>query len=460
MFSSKLWATKNLSSVIDISNSGSLKRTLSAFDLLLLGIGGIIGTGIFVITGVAAAKYAGPGISLSFMLSGVVCIFVALTYVEVAAMIPTSGSVYTYTYVSIGEFAAWIIGWILILEYTVGATTVASGWSGYIVGLLKEAGINIPDSLTKVPSEGGIINLPAVIISLLMASVLIKGTKESSTLNNILVAVKILAILIFLVVAVPKVNFANFEPFLPYGYKGVITGAATIFFSFLGFDMIATATEECKNPKRDITIGIIGSLLVSALLYTVVAAVLTGVISYTQLNNAEPVSFALRANGSNIAAALIGIGAVAAMPTVLMVQMYGQSRIFMVMARDGLIPNFFTKLHRKFGTPYLSTLLVGVTVAIISGFTPIHIVANLTSVGALFAFITVAIIVMKMRRTHPNAERSFICPKVFIIAPITIISCLVLIKDLLAETGVFVLTWLIAGIIVYFAYGFRKNTVK
>jgi APA family basic amino acid/polyamine antiporter len=451
---------KNIDSVKEVSNKGGLPRTLTAVDLLLLGIGAIIGTGIFVITGMAAARYAGPSISMSLLVDGIICIFVALAYVEVAAMIPTSGSVYTYSYVGLGELIAWIVGWILILEYTLGASTVASGWSGYIVGLLKESGIIIPEALTKVPSEGGIINLPAVFITLVMTSILIRGTKESAIINNILVAIKIVAIFFFIIVAFPKIKTSNYQPFMPFGVNGMISGAAIMFFSFIGFDMIATATEECKNPKRDVTIGIIGSLLASTLLYMLVAGVLTGIISYTELDNAEPVAHALRANGSTVAAYIIGIGAVAAMPTVLMVQMYGQSRIFMVMSRDGLLPSAFNKIHSKFGTPYLSTLLVGTAVVLISGFTPIHIIANLTSVGTLFAFIMVSIVVMVLRKKHPNVERPFTCPAVYVVAPLAVALCGYLMKDLLVETGGFFVKWSILGLVVYYLYGRKKSGIS
>jgi len=336
-----LFRTKNLNEIIKNAEHSKLTKSLGAFDLVLLGIGCTIGTGIFVLTGIGAAKYAGPAIALSYLFSAFACVFAALAYAELASMVPASGSAYTYTYAVIGEFVAWLVGWGLILEYGVGAATVASGWSGYMVGILNSGGINLPEYLIKSPSDGGLINLPAVFIALFIGSLLIRGTKESIIFNRILVGVKLTAIFIFLLVATPMVKTENWIPFMPFGVHGIFLGAATIFFAYIGFDAVATAAEECKNPKRDLPIGIIGSLAISAVLYVVVALVLTGIADYKLLDNAEPLAFALRLNGSNIGSSLVAVGAITGMTTVLLVLMYGQSRIFYVMSRDKLIPSFF-----------------------------------------------------------------------------------------------------------------------
>jgi APA family basic amino acid/polyamine antiporter len=430
----------------------SLRKTLGAMDLLLLGVGCVIGTGIFVLTGVAAAQYAGPAITVSYALAGFACIFAALAYAELASMVPVAGSAYTYTYVAMGEIVAWMVGWGLILEYAVGASTVAAGWSGYLVGILNSAGIHMPELLTKVPSDGGIVNLPAVLIALFVGLLLTRGTKESARLNKILVSIKLGAIFIFLAVAAPHIKTANWTNFAPYGFDGITSGAAFIFFAYVGFDAVACGAEECRNPKRDLPIGIIGSLLVCTILYILVAGTLTGIVPFATLNNAEPLASALRANGSNIGSALVATGAIAGMTTVLLVLMYGQSRIFFVMSRDGLLPKFFSKLHPRFQTPYISSMLIGLAVALISGFTPIHTMGNLTSMGTLFAFIIVAIGVIVLRITHPNEPRPFKCPAVYIIAPIAVLSCGYLIYKLFLTTGKPFLIWGVIGLVVYLGY--------
>ena len=320
-----LFRTKSIESIIEGAKKNSLKKTLGALDLVLLGIGCTIGTGIFVLTGIAAAEYAGPAISISYFLAGLACMLAALAYTELAAMVPVAGSAYTYSYAILGEFIAWLVAWGLILEYTVAASTVAAGWSGYFVGILKAGGIMLPQSLTTVPVDGGIINLPAVCISLFIGLLLTRGTKESIMVNRILVAIKLGVIFLFLFVAAPHVKMENYANFFPFGWEGVGIGAATIFFAYLGFDAVATTAEECKNPNRDLPIGIIGGLIICALLYVAVSLVLTGIVPYTDLNNAEPMAYALRANGSNIGSALVGTGAITGMVAVLLVLMYGYS---------------------------------------------------------------------------------------------------------------------------------------
>ena len=456
----KLFRTKSIQDIIANSEKKTLKKTIGVFDLIMLGIGCTIGTGIFVVTGIAAAKYAGPGISLSYLLAAFACLFAALAYAELASMVPVAGSAYTYAYAVLGEFVAWLVGWGLVLEYTIGGATVASGWSGYMVGILKTGGIILPEALTKVPSEGGIINLPAVFISLFIGLLLVRGTKESVVINRILVGVKLTAIFIFLYVAAPNIKMENWVNFMPFGWSGVALGAAMVFYAYIGFDAVATAAEECKNPTKDVPYGIIGSLIVCTILYVTVALVLTGIVSYTELNNAEPLAYALRQNGSNIGSILVATGAIAGMTTVLLVLIYAQSRIFFVIARDGLIPSYFSKLHKKYDTPHISLILVIVAVVVTSGFTPIATLGHLTSLGTLFSFAVVAIGVMVLRLTKPDLKRPFKCPLVYIVAPMAVLTCGYLIYYLLLETWKPFLIWSILGLIVYFGYSYHNSPLN
>ncbi len=455
-----IFRRKSIESVLEGASKNSLKKTLGAFDLVLLGIGCTIGTGIFVLTGIAAAEYAGPAISISYALAGLACMFAGLAYTELAAMVPVAGSAYTYSYIILGEFIAWLVAWGLILEYTVAASTVAAGWSGYFVGILNAGGIHLPEYLIKVPSEGGMINLPAICISLFIGCLLIRGTKESIVVNRILVGIKLGVIFLFLAIAAPHIKMENYANFFPFGWHGVSIGAATIFFAYLGFDAVATTAEECKNPNRDLPIGIIGGLLICALLYVAVSLVLTGIVNFSELNNAEPMAYALRVNGSNIGSALVGTGAVTGMVAVLLVLMYGQSRIFFVMARDGLIPASFGKLHKKFGTPYLGCIFLTLAVAVISGFTPIQTMGQMSSLGTLFAFTVVSVGVLVMRIRKPNVERPFKCPAVFIVAPLAILSCGYLMYNLLLKTGKPFLIWFLISILVYFCYSYKKSPLN
>jgi len=455
-----IFRRKSIESVLEGASKNSLKKTLGAFDLILLGIGCTIGTGIFVLTGIAAAEYAGPAISISYALAGLACMFAGLAYTELAAMVPVAGSAYTYSYIILGEFIAWLVAWGLILEYTVAASTVAAGWSGYFVGILNSGGIHLPEYLIKVPSEGGMINLPAICISLFIGCLLIRGTKESIVVNRILVAIKLGVIFLFLAIAAPHIKMENYANFFPFGWHGVSIGAATIFFAYLGFDAVATTAEECKNPNRDLPIGIIGGLLICALLYIAVSLVLTGIVNFSELNNAEPMAYALRVNGSNIGSALVGTGAITGMVAVLLVLMYGQSRIFFVMARDGLIPAAFGKLHKKFGTPYLGCIFLTLAVATISGFTPIQTMGQMSSLGTLFAFTVVSVGVLVMRIRKPNVERPFRCPAVFVVAPLAILSCGYLMYNLLLKTGKPFMIWFLISILVYFCYSYKKSPLN
>jgi len=444
-----IFRKKSIADTLAGAKKNPLKKTLGAFDLIMLGVGCTIGTGIFVLTGIAAAKYAGPAISISFVLAGLACLFAALAYTELAAMVPVAGSAYTYSYVVLGEIIAWIVAWGLILEYTVAASTVSAGWSGYFVGILETGGVHFPQSLAKSPFEGGIVNLPAVMIALFIGFLLIRGTKESIVANRILVGVKLTVIFIFLYLSAPMIKMENYAEFFPFGWEGVGVGAAAIFFAYLGFDAVATTAEECKNPNRDLPIGIMGGLFVCAVLYVLVSLALTGITHYSLLNSPEPIALALRLNGSNVGSALVGTGAVVGMVAVLLVLMYGQSRIFFVMSRDGLIPAFFSKLHKKYETPYIGLLFITLSVAVISGFTPIHIMGNMSSLGILFAFVVVSIGVIVLRVKNPELKRPFRCPAVFIVAPIAIVSCGYLMYNLLLKTGAPFFIWFGLGFIAY-----------
>ena len=454
-----IFRTKSIESIMAGAKKSSLKKTLGAFDLILFGIGCTIGTGIFVLTGIAAAKYAGPAISISFVLAGLACMFAALAYTELASMVPASGSAYTYSYAVLGEIVAWIVAWGLILEYSVAASTVSAGWSGYFVGILKTGGINFPESLAKSPFEGGIVNLPAVCIAMFIGLLLVRGTKESVIANRILVGIKVLVVFTFLIISAPMIEMKNYADFFPYGWSGVGTGAAAIFFAYLGFDAVATTAEECKNPNRDLPIGIIGGLLICAVLYVLVALALTGITHYSNLDSPEPMALALRLNGSNIGSALVGTGAVVGMVAVLLVLMYGQSRIFFAMSRDGLLPQFFSKLHKKYQTPYIGLLIITFAVALIAGFTPIHVMGNLSSLGILFAFVVVSIGVLVLRFKRPELERPFRCPAVLFVAPVAILSCGYLMYNLLQKTGKPFFIWFAIGFVLY-AFVYKKSPLN
>ena len=437
--------------------SGMLKN-LAAIDLLMLGIGAVIGTGIFVLTGVAAAKYAGPAVPFSFILSGLTCALAGLAYAEFASIVPTSGSAYTYAYASLGEFIAFIVGWNLILEYTVTSSAVAVGWSGYVVGLFASAGLILPHELVVSPADGGIFNLPAVLITLFLSFLLVRGTKESVKLNRILVFVKLGAIFLFLVLAAPHVDATNWEPFLPFGYSGVVSGAAIVFFAYIGFDAVATTAEECRNAARDLPIGIIGSLFICTLLYAVVAAVLTGIVPYGMLDTAEPVAFALRHIGYNVGSAIVAVGAICGITTVLLVILYGQSRIFFAMSRDGMVPANVCKIHRRFHTPYRVTILGAVFVSVIAGFFPIGMIAEMANIGTLSAFLIASIGVLVLRKTEPDLKRNFKCPAVWLIAPLAVLSCGYLMANLPLATWHRFGFWLLFGLCVYFGYS-RAHSV-
>lgn len=455
-----LFRKKDIGALRSMAQNSGLTRNLSAFDLVFLGIGSVIGTGIFVLTGVGAALYAGPGISLSFVLASIACAFAGLAYAEYASMVPVAGSAYAYTYASLGEFLAFIVGWNLILEYTVTCSTVAAGWSGYVVGLLASGGIDLPVAFTKVPEEGGIINVPAILITMFLCILLVRGTKETVMINRILVFVKLAVIVIFFVLAVPNVDPTNWDPFLPYGTQGISAGAAIVFFAYIGFDAVATSAEEAKNPSRDLPIGILGSLGVCAVLYFFVALVLTGVVPYTDLNNAEPVAYALRVIGYPIGSAIVAVGAICGITTVLLVLLYGQARIFFALSRDGMIPAGICKIHKLYRTPYLVTIGGCILVSIIAGFAPIHLIAEMANIGTLSAFFIAGFGVLYLRIKRPDIKRGFKCPAIYFVAPIAMICCGYLMYNLPIHTWIRFVVWCGIGFVVYFGYSYKHSKLE
>jgi APA family basic amino acid/polyamine antiporter len=449
-----IFQTKSIDDMLDCcAGEHQLRRVLGPMELIFFGIGAIIGTGIFVITGIAAAEYAGPGLIISFIIAGIVCLFAALSYSEFATMVPIAGSAYSYSYASLGEIIAWIIGWDLILEYSVSVSAVAIGWSGYVANLLSDLGITLPQSLVNPPGfNGGVINVPAIIIIALVTILLVIGVKESARINNVIVAIKVGIVLLFLYLGFSHINPVNWADFTPFGWSGVITGAAIVFFAYIGFDAVSTAGEEVKNPQRDLPIGILGSLLICTILYIAVAAVLTGIVSYTTLDVPAPVAYALVEIGIQWGAALVSVGALLGITSVLLVLLFGQSRIFFAMSRDGLLPPAFKKVHPRFRTPARVTIFVGIVTATLAGLLPLQDIAELVNVGTLAAFIIVSAGVIALRHTRPDLPRPFRCPFVPYVPLLCIVSCAVLIYVLPFVTHLRFVLWLILGLLVYFLY--------
>ena len=440
-----------------------LKKSLSWPHLVALGVGAIVGTGILTLIGVGAGK-AGPAVILSFAIAGVICACAALAYAEVATMIPASGSAYTYSYVVFGELIAWMIGVALILEYTLVVSAVAVGWSGYAAGFLKSIGLGLPDALAEGPALGGIINLPAIFIIWVVAGLLIAGTRESATINAILVVIKMLALALFIAVALPVFNPEHFHPFMPYGFPrtgpsgsevGVMAAAAIIFFAFYGFDAIATAAEEAKDPSRDLAIGIVGSMLVCVAIYMLVAAAAIGAVAYTGFaNSPEPLALILREIGKPWAARILGAAAVIALPTVILAFFYGQSRIFFTVARDGLLPSSLARVSRR-GTPVRITVFTAVVTSVFAGLIPLASIAALANAGTLAAFIAVCAAMLVLRRREPDTERKFRTPAASIVGAIGIIGCLYLFISLPNRTQLFFLSAQVIGLVLYAIYGSR-----
>jgi APA family basic amino acid/polyamine antiporter len=479
---SNLLKTKSIEQLIgDVERGGkALRRSLSAWDLTLLGIGGIIGTGIFVLTGTAAANQAGPAIMLSYLAAGLACGFAALCYAEFASMVPIAGSAYTYAYASLGEIFAWLIGWDLVLEYAVGSMTVAIGWSGYMQRLLAGAGIHLPLWMTAAPSAaspGALINLPAMLIVLVMMVLLVIGVRESARFNAAMVAVKGAAVLFFIAVGAAWVDPGNWTPFAPYGTSGVMAAAAVVFFAYIGFDAVSTTAEEARNPRRDLPIGIIASLVICTVLYLAVAAILSGIVPVTQYRSNPgalpgaaaadpstinqflnaPVAFALALIEQDWASYLVSAGAVAGITSVLLVLLLSQPRIFFAMSRDGLLPPAASKVHPRFGTPYITTIITCAIVALFAGVTQIQVAGEMTSIGTLFAFVVVCAAVLILRVKRPDAARPFRVAGGPVIPILGILSCLWLMLSLPVVTWARFLIWLDIGIFIYWFYGRRMS---
>jgi len=447
----------------------TLKKTLSWPHLIALGVGAIVGTGIYTLTGVGADR-AGPAVIVAFLIAGTVCACAALAYAELATLIPTAGSAYTYTYSVMGEAPAWIVGWSLILEYSLACSTVAVGWSGYLVGWLQAAGIHLPPLLLSGPHAGGIINLPAVVVALGVAGLLISGTRESATLNIILVVIKLTALAAFVVLALPDFNADNMTPFAPHGFgsaadqtgvtRGVMAAAAIVFFAFYGFDAVATSAEEAKNPGRDLKIGIIGSMALCTTIYVLVAVAAVGSVNHAQIaGSGEPLAFVLRTLEHPLAARLIALAALIALPSVILVMMYGQSRIFFVMARDGLLPRGLSVVSASKGTPVRITAITGVFVAAFAGFLRLDEIAELANAGTLLAFIAVAACMMLLRKRSPDLPRIFHCPWPMLVGTAAIVGCIYLLFSLPSKTLLRFFLWNLLGIVVYLLYGRARSVL-
>ena len=453
---SVLFRTKTINA--DSSGDTGLRRCLGAWDLTLLGIGAIIGAGIFVLTGIAAATQAGPAIVVSFVIAGLACAFAALSYAELAAAIGGCGSAYGYAYAALGELVAWIIGWDLILEYGVATAAVSIGWSGYAGNALAAMGMALPATLMQAPGDGGLINLPAVLIVLTLSGLLAVGVHQSARFNAVMVLIKLLAIGVFIGVAAFSVDAANWQPFMPFGWSGIVGGAALIFFAYIGFDAVSTAAEEAINPKRDLPIGILASLGVCTVVYMLVSALLTGIVPYTTLNVASPVADAMLRLGHRWASALVAAGAIAGLTSVMLVLYYGLTRVFLAMARDGLLPPLFAAVDPRTRTPIRVIVASGLTIAAIAGFTPIHEVAELVNIGTLAAFILVCAGIIVLRYTRPDLPRPFRTPFSPLIPLLGIAFCGYLMLSLPLVTWLRFVIWLLIGMLIYFSYSRYHST--
>ncbi len=502
----RLFATKPLSMLTEEAaeeGEHTLKRSLGPVNLITLGIGAVIGAGIFVLTGQAAAKHAGPAIALSFVLAGITCAFAGLCYAEFASIIPIAGSAYTYGYATLGEFVAWIIGWDLVLEYAFGAATVASGWSGYFVSLLEQLHIAIPPGFARFTATTGttiyhfhdkwlsagalppgtsvaglehvtgVFNLVAFLVILLVTTVLVIGIQESANFNTLIVFVKLSCVGIFLVLGIhylmqhPELPRVNWHPFIPpkdaagnFGINGIAAGAASVFFAYIGFDAVSTAAQEAKNPQRDMPIGILGSLVVCTILYIMVSLTLTGLVSYKALNVGDPVAVGIDVTGVSWGSLLVKVGAVFGLATVMLVMLLGQSRVFFSMSRDGLLPKWASAIHPKFRTPWISNILVGSIVAFLPAVLPIDRLSELVNMGTLLAFSIVSAGVWILRRRHPDLPRPFKTPLVPLVPILGIISALYLMVSLPLITWIVVVVWLIIGLVIYFNYSVRHSRVQ
>ncbi|HUO82475.1 MAG TPA: amino acid permease [Gammaproteobacteria bacterium] len=450
-----LFRTKIIGS--DVHADTGLHRTLGAGDLVLLGIGAIIGAGVFVLTGVAAATQAGPALVLSFVLAGLACVFAGLSYAELAAAVGGCGSAYGYAYATLGEIVAWIIGWALMLEYGMAVSAVAVGWSGYFNNALTAGGIHLPNTLLAAPHAGGLVNLPAMGIIILLGFLLAIGVKNSARFNAAIVFIKLTAIAIFVIIALGNVDPDNWTPFMPFGWQGIVNGAALIFFAYIGFDAVSTAAEEARNPQRDMPIGIIGSLAICTAVYMIVAALLTGIAPYPTLNTPSPVSQALLTLGYQWGAAVVAAGAIAGLTSVMLVMYYGQTRVLFAMSRDGLLPQRFATVSPRTRTPTFVILLTGAITSIVAGFAPIGAIAQLVNIGTLFAFVIVCVGVVVLRYKRPDLHRPFRVPFSPVLPLLGVIFCLYLMVSLPAVTWFYFLLWMAFGLVIYGGYSARAS---
>jgi basic amino acid/polyamine antiporter, APA family len=475
-----LFRIKSLQQMMQATSDSehALKRALSATNLVFIGIGCIVGTGIFVITGTAAAQYAGPGLSISFLISAVLCMFVALCYTEFASMIPISGSAYSYAYVTVGEFVAWFIGWNLVLEYIFGASLVAVGWSGYVVSFFRDFGVIIPAKLSSAPftydhgwiATGSILNFPAVFIVGLITTVLVFGIKESVKFNNVIVVIKIAVILLFIGFGLSFINVENYQPFIPentgkfgeFGWSGILRAAGIVFLAYVGFDAVSTVAQEAKNPQRDMAVGILGSLVIVTILYIAVSLVLTGMVNYTLLNVPDPIAVGIDSTGNKLfwLRPIIKIGAIAGMSSVILVLITGMPRILYTMSIDGLIPPVMSRVHKKYRTPHITTIIVGIVVAAISGLFPIDLIADMVSIGTLLAFAMVSISIMILRVKRPEMHRPFRTPMVYFVGTVGALGCFYLMTSLPVSTWERLGIWTLIGLAIYFLYGMRHSKLN
>jgi APA family basic amino acid/polyamine antiporter len=478
---------KPLDAILATAEKKSLHRSLGAFQLTMLGVGAVIGTGIFVLTAEAAQK-AGPGMLVSFIIAGFVCAVAALCYSEMASMVPVSGSAYTYSYAVMGEVIAWMVGWALILEYAVAAGAVSVGWSGYVIGLIDNAfHIHIPNTFVRGPLDGGFINLPAMLIATLVTWLLVIGTKESATVNAVLVTIKVTALTLFCILALPVIKMQHFDPFAPLGFSGIGAAAASIFFAYVGFDAVSTAAEETKNPQRNMPIGLIGSLTICTIFYLLVASGVIGSVGAQPMLDAhglglepgssdlatkcatindqavvcskEALAWTLRQIGWPQIGNLVGLAAGLALPSVILMMMFGQTRIFFVMSRDGLLPKAFSRIHPKYNTPHFITILTGIFVALFAAFFPVGLLANISNSGTLFAFAAVSIAVMVIRKKDPTRHRPFRTPALYVTAPLSLAGCCYLFYKLDIKSQELFAGWAILGLIVYFSYSRSRSYV-